>query len=139
MITKNKILRNFSKKFIEDLTTLKKIMRYNKWQTDPLSLGDACNSISARCDLNGPNGELGAFGAIDCKLSDSSMVSNMKSEAVAGPTWDSQPVFAWTEGEKNEFSGNFLSFLYLEWQSLPHYGMTEVYAFKFTPMKPYLG
>jgi len=95
-------------------------MRYNKWQTDPLSLGNSCNSISSRCDLNPPNMYPSPFGGIDCKVANSEMVSNLQTLAVCGPTWQSQPVFAWTE----------------EWSSSPHYGQVDVFDFDFVMMQP---
>jgi hypothetical protein len=100
---------------------MKRMMRYNKWQTDPLSLGDACNSISARCDLDPPSLTPYPFGAIDCKVTDAKMSPHMKSNAVSSPTWDSQPIFAWTQ----------------EWQGIPHYGQPEIWDFEFVEMKPH--
>lgn len=105
---------------VVDMDTMKTIMRYNKWQTDPLSLGDACNGISARCDLNPPENQPDAFGAIDAKITDMINVKQMLTKAVAGPTWDSQPVFSWTN----------------EWIGYPHYEEVQVYAFDFVDMKP---
>jgi hypothetical protein len=53
---------------------MKRIMRYNDYQNDELSLQDACRGISARCDLNVPwnsenslNGFV-PFGGIDAKV-----------------------------------------------------------------------
>lgn len=107
---------------VVDHNTMKSIMRYNDWQTDPLSLGNSCNSISSRCDLNPPSNAayLGAFGAIDAKIADSKDVKDMKTLAVAGPTWDSQPVFAWTE----------------EWDSVPHYAQMQVFDFDWISVQP---
>lgn len=104
-----------------DMPSFKGIMRYNKWQTDPLSLNSPCNAISARCDL-GPVSSAWPFGGIDCKVTDSEMSPNLESHAVAGPTWDSQPVFAWNE----------------QWIGIPHYGQAQVFGFKFESMKPVL-
>ena len=77
---------------VQDLDSLKAIQRYNEWQRDPLSLGDACRGISARCDLNNPmfsnstlNG-FAAFGGIDAKVTDETMVPKMAADAVCGPT-----------------------------------------------------
>lgn len=63
--------RDYSK--VATLEDMKHIMRFNQWQSDPLSLGDACKSISARCDLNSPLNKntlnpYSAFGAIDAKV-----------------------------------------------------------------------
>jgi len=107
------------------LEGIKKLMRYNQYQTDPLSLQDACRGISARCDLNTPwtinslNG-LAAFGAIDGKATDNTLVNQLETTAVSGPSWDSQPPFAWTE----------------QWQSVPHRGQPRVFAFDWIYLKP---
>jgi len=110
---------------VYDLEDLKTLMRYNEWQTDPLSLKDACRGISARCDLNPPWAENSlngytAFGAIDCKVSNFKLMHVFETEAVSGPTWDSQPPFAWTK----------------EWKDVPHYGQPKVFAFDFEQMRP---
>eukprot|EP01114_Cavostelium_apophysatum_P002950 TRINITY_DN1265_c0_g1_i1.p1 TRINITY_DN1265_c0_g1~~TRINITY_DN1265_c0_g1_i1.p1 ORF type:complete len:530 (-),score=124.52 TRINITY_DN1265_c0_g1_i1:37-1626(-) len=103
---------------VSDMDSMKKIMRYNKWQVDPLSLGNACNSISARCDLNPENPS--PFGAIDGKIANSETVKSIQSQAVAGPTWDSQPPFAWTG----------------EWTDVAHYGEVQVYDFDWIAVQP---
>jgi hypothetical protein len=105
---------------VSTLNDMKKIMRYNQWQTDPLSLGNSCLSISARCDLNPPANSPGAFGAIDGKVTDERMSKVLESKAVCGPTWDSQPVFAWTS----------------EWQQTAHYGQPQVFDYEWETMKP---
>jgi len=98
-------------------------MRYNNFQNDPLSLQDACKSIAARCDLNTPwsantlNG-FNAFGAIDCKVTDNTLLPQQKSDIVTGPTWDDQPPFAWTNQWTTAKAG-------------PHYGTPRVFAFDF--------
>jgi len=110
---------------VQDLESMKAMMRYNEYQTDPLALHDACRGISARCDLNPPwaqntmNG-YSPFGAIDSKITTNAMIYNMESTAVSGPTWDSQPPFAWT----NQFP------------NYPNFGQPKLFAFKFETMKP---
>uniref|UniRef100_A0A6B2L1J5 Phospholipase B-like n=1 Tax=Arcella intermedia TaxID=1963864 RepID=A0A6B2L1J5_9EUKA len=108
---------------VQNMEDMKRIMRYNQFQTDPLSLQDACKSIAARCDLNAPWMEDAFYfaeGAIDCKIVDVSLVKELKSWVVAGPTWDSQPPFAWTN----------------QWKNIPSYGMPRVYAFQFELTQP---
>jgi len=110
---------------VETMDDMRKIMRFNEYQTDPLSLHDACRSISARCDLNSPwavdtLNNYSAFGALDSKITNQAMVPKMENIAVAGPTWDSQPPFAWTE----------------QWVGVPHWGQAGVFTFEFVNMSP---
>ena len=127
---------------VQDLAGLQAIERYNKWQVDPLSLGDSCRGISARCDLNSPatNGTLNgfsAFGAIDCKVCDAKafqsrrahsllcqvtdqmLIKKMVSKAVSGPTYLSQPIFHWSE----------------MFQHIPTLELPRVYHFDFVDME----
>ncbi len=105
---------------VQTLDDMKRIMRYNRWQTDPLSLQDSTRGISARADLNSPwvnNNPLNSyspFGAIDSKITSNLLAPSRSSAVVAGPTWESQPVFAWTG----------------QWEYEPHYGHPDVFAFK---------
>eukprot|EP00931_Biecheleriopsis_adriatica_P081218 TRINITY_DN54552_c0_g1_i1.p1 TRINITY_DN54552_c0_g1~~TRINITY_DN54552_c0_g1_i1.p1 ORF type:complete len:617 (-),score=89.13 TRINITY_DN54552_c0_g1_i1:165-1748(-) len=81
---------------VNDLEDFKKLMRYNDWQRDPLSLGDACNAIAARCDLNNISTESWQLdGAIDAKVSTVTMGKTLSFLAQNGPTWDQQPPFTW--------------------------------------------
>jgi len=104
---------------------MKRIMRFNEFQTDPLSLHDACRSISARCDLNTPwsNNTIAgfsAFGGIDSKITSHMLIQTYSAWAVSGPTTDSQPPFAWSK----------------TWEEIPHYGMPYLYDFTFQLMSP---
>jgi len=106
---------------VTDMNSMKRIMRFNKFQTDPLSLDNACNSISARCDLNDPHAKgnfYGAFGAIDAKITSNALSSSMLSEIVCGPTHDSQPIFEWNS----------------QWSNVAHFGQPQFFAFNFTKM-----
>ena len=51
---------------------MKKLIRYNDYENDPLSLGNACNGIAARCDLN-KGKEFQLDDAIDAKVISGSM------------------------------------------------------------------
>lgn len=104
---------------VQTIDDMKRIMRYNQYQTDPLSLWDACRGISARCDLNTPwsnntmNG-MNAFGAIDSKITNNILIKDLTAWVISGPTWDSQPPFAWTNA----------------WANVLHPGMPQVYDFE---------
>jgi len=109
---------------VNTLEQFRRMMRYNNFQNDPLSLQDACNSISCRSDLNVPWGSgytWAAFGAIDCKLTTNELMLTQNSLAVCGPTWDDQPPFAWNAQWPNSQN--------------PHYGQPTVFAFDFIPIK----
>ena len=87
---------------IVDLETFVGFMRYNN-RSDPLASGDACNGISARCDLNPPSSEsFDCFGAIDIKVATSGLF-NRTTESGLGfygnfaPSWGGMnPPFAWS-------------------------------------------
>jgi hypothetical protein len=101
-----------------DMDTLQTLMVHNDYQRDPLSDGDPCNAISARCDLPGVNGSGHrpyAFGGIDAKLTDSSWMQQGRVWAQSGPTDDGVPVF--------QFSP--------DWNSISHWGMPDRWAFSF--------
>jgi len=91
------------------MDSLVKLMRYNNYQTDPLSKCDctppysANAAIAARGDLNLPNGKypfngLGFedMGAIDFKAANLALVKQFKFRAISGPTHDDVPIFDWT-------------------------------------------
>jgi len=87
---------------VETLEDMQIFMRYNDWESDPLSLGNPGNQISSRFDLvvdnNSTNPALSraAFGGVDSKITSSSMVRMGMAIAQCGPTHDQQPVFDWT-------------------------------------------
>jgi len=76
------------------------LMRYNR-RDDRLAQNDACNGISARCDLNPHNGT-GApyecFGGIDCKISRwRPSTDDLSFVAVSSPTFGGgEPPFSWS-------------------------------------------
>lgn len=65
-------------------------MNANDYQNDPLAKGDPCNQISARCDL-ASNGF--AFGGIDSKNVDHTMVNNQVLLWMVGCVWGG--VYCW--------------------------------------------
>ncbi|KAH9284484.1 putative phospholipase B-like 2 [Echinococcus granulosus] len=91
------------------LPSVYRLMRFNDFTHDPLS---HCNctppytaqyAISARSDLNDPNGVypfplLGyrLHGATDVKLVNLELARSLSMIAVAGPTYDQVPVFDWS-------------------------------------------
>jgi len=82
---------------VKDLESMKKLMRQNNFQNDPLSLGCPGNAIAARFDIEAPNCQMSrvANGATDAKITSSSMIRKMSSVAISGPPADDQPPFSW--------------------------------------------
>ena len=81
------------------LSSLMALIRYNRLD-DPLARGDACNGISARCDLN-PHKHVSydCFGAIDAKIAQwRPTADDLSFLAVSSPTWggDERP-FTWSQ------------------------------------------
>jgi len=103
---------------VKVMTDMENLMRYNNYQGDPFSLSDACNGISARCDLNQKGAK--AFGGLDCKISDSTLIKTMTTNALSGPTTLKQPAFQWSN-----------------WASTPHYGQPSTFNFPFIEMQPH--
>lgn len=108
---------------VVDLPSMQRLMRFNNFQHDPMSLipncsgtpGGKCDppysgmlSVSARGDLNpsdatshyGPLarfvGQIKNFGGIDSKIGSYKMNKQMEAVFIAGPTNDQQPCFAWS-------------------------------------------
>ena len=114
---------------VVDMDTMTTLMRYNKFQTDPLA---ACNctpgysgenAISARSDLNPANGtypfsSLGHrnHGGTDMKTTSSSLAKKLQFVAVSGPTFDDQPVFKWSTSDFKD--------------KVPHHGLPDVWNFE---------
>lgn len=97
---------------VVDMQTLVKLMRYNDFKNDPIAKCNCTppysgeNAISARSDLNPANGTY-PFGALghrrhggtDCKATNSRMAQTFSQFIVAGPTFDQQPPFKWSDTE----------------------------------------
>jgi len=86
---------------VEHIGHMQKMMRYNDWENDKLSQGNAGNAISSRYDLcekhiKNPYISRSAEGAIDSKVSSTSLWKNMTVLAQSGPTHDQQPPFSYT-------------------------------------------
>jgi len=105
---------------ITDLSSLKYFMRYNDFQNDPFSEGNPHYAIASRQDLDSTSPI--AEGAIDTKITTSQLYSSLTTIAIAGPTTQNQPVFAW--------SG--------QWASQSHVGLPYSYNFPWVTLKPSL-
>ncbi|KAH6942884.1 hypothetical protein HPB50_011417 [Hyalomma asiaticum] len=94
---------------VRDMCSMMRLMRYNDYKNDPLSRCNctppysAENAISARSDLNPPDGvypfpALGhrAHGGTDLKLTNSKLFEKLEFVSVSGPTWTQQPPFRWS-------------------------------------------
>ncbi|KAM9780476.1 phospholipase B-like 1 [Neosynchiropus ocellatus] len=105
---------------VEDLATLKHIMRFNDYRKDPYSRGDPCKSICCRNDLRAEKPSAG--GCYDTKVTDFSLAGDLASEAVNGPTTqDGLPPFMWAE-----------------FSAVSHQGLPPLYNFSFVRMQPRL-
>lgn len=104
---------------VTNLSGVKKLIRYNRWQVDPASRCPNCHprsnpflSLASRGDLVPATGQWGnwsafiggptAFGAIDAKITSfMTMKSWMKGAIISGPTYDSQAPFQWSTSPVN--------------------------------------
>jgi hypothetical protein len=126
---------------VVDLATMKDIMRYNQYKTDPTSLILNCSqctpnrsallAIGARGDVNPSNGRYGKlahvlgdcpYGAIDAKVASyRSLRSNLASKElrafiISGPVYNDQMApFSWYESGEGKF--------------VEHRGMPDTYDF----------
>lgn len=82
---------------VTDINSYRHLLRYNDFQNDPLSKGDASNVIAYRGDLNkSPT----CFGETDLKFTSINDIKgnvNKKVYLINGPTHDQQEVFDWTK------------------------------------------
>jgi hypothetical protein len=80
---------------IESDEDMQRLMRYNRFQTDPIAHGDPCSQFACRADLNLNFTSRKAFGAIDAKYTSLAHVREGRTIVVSGPTHDDQPAFDW--------------------------------------------
>ena len=111
---------------VNTINDMKTIMRWNRWQTDPLSRGSAELAIAARNDLSsGPLEGTDPSGAIDCKISSYSMMSfgTLTVLAQSGPTLSdgAQPPFQWSTSPFND---------------MPHLGLPDLFNFEWQVYVP---
>lgn len=80
---------------VNSLDALKVLLTQNKFSEDPLSDGHPMIAIAPRGDLSEGTSDHHLFGAIDCKVSSSSVFPD--SEALMGPPHDARllPPFSW--------------------------------------------
>ena len=108
---------------VEDVEGLKRVLRFNEYQTDPFSEGDPMNSICSRGDL-GKDKHRFAGGCYDTKVTNYAMHKLMQSEAINGPTTHGGlPAFKWSEWNGTN----------------SHQGLPDVYDFEFELMDPEWG
>ncbi|KAM7089942.1 putative phospholipase B-like 2 [Ciconia maguari] len=95
---------------VHDLDSMVRLMRSNNYLRDPLSRCRGCdppqnaeNAISARSDLNPPNGTYPfpalrqrCHGGTDMKVTSSGMAPAFGLVAASGPAWDDVPPFRWS-------------------------------------------
>ncbi|XP_030316191.1 putative phospholipase B-like 2 isoform X1 [Calypte anna] len=95
---------------VHDLDSMIRLMRSNNYLQDPLSRCRGCdppqnaeNAISARSDLNPPNGTYPfpalrqrCHGGTDMKVTSWGMVPTLGLVAASGPVWDDVPAFCWS-------------------------------------------
>jgi Phospholipase B len=113
-----------------DLAAVQRVMRLNEFQTDPLSIAgmgceggarNSANAIASRYDLNkesSDNCDSGgqfAFGSIDSKVTSlQTAFPSLRWLAISGPTYEGQPVFA--------FSNSTI-------KDVPHRGLPDAWQF----------
>ncbi|XP_030630963.1 phospholipase B-like 1 [Chanos chanos] len=114
-----KIFRRDQAKVV-DLTSLKKIMRYNNYRKDPYAKGHPCKTICCRNDLRPKHPRPG--GCYDTKVTDYYMAQEFLAEAVNGPTTQGGlPPFSWSR-----------------FNQTAHQGLPQSYNFTFIRMQPSL-
>uniref|UniRef100_A0A7S4VGZ1 Phospholipase B-like n=1 Tax=Alexandrium monilatum TaxID=311494 RepID=A0A7S4VGZ1_9DINO len=80
---------------IESDEDMQRVMRYNRFETDPVAHGDPCSQLACRSDLSPSPRARRAFGAIDAKYTSLAHVRAGRTVVVSGPTHDDQPAFDW--------------------------------------------
>jgi hypothetical protein len=92
---------------------MRRILRYNQYQTDPFANHSACDQLACRGDLMArPT----AHGAVNAKFTSSTRLAKGQMLFVAGPTHDDQPVFVWSKAPPSV-------------QEEPHVGQPDSFAF----------
>jgi len=122
---------------VQNDADMQKIMRYNKFQTDPLAHGNPCWQLACRSDLgtvtedsagDSLKGSIHStaakgFGAIDAKYTSSAHMQTRSTIAISGPTHDDQAPFEWDSSA-------------LQVQKTPHAGQPNRFDFGWYIMMP---
>eukprot|EP00762_Andalucia_godoyi_P002199 ANDGO_07625.mRNA.1 Phospholipase B-like protein B len=86
---------------VQSVEAMARIMRYNKFQTDPLSSGNPENAIMSRFDLlPSLDHEYQPAGGIDSKFCSAAMAAKGSAMIQVGPTHDDQTAFSWSKFEQ---------------------------------------
>jgi len=99
---------------VVDFESMKYIMRYNEYKTDPFSHGDPGDAICARFDLEPKNPS--ASGCYDSKVTSTTLMKYLAAEVIGGPTSQGLPPYSWAEfpnvthvGQPNVFNFSFIA------------------------------
>jgi hypothetical protein len=97
---------------VHSIDDFKKLIRYNDYQNDPLSLGNPSFAVASRIDLLNK-----CMGAYDAKASSVTLAKgrNKIINIVQGPTFDNLPAFNWKNSEKCKYD--------------PRFGLPDVFEF----------
>ncbi|OQR89816.1 phospholipase B-like protein [Achlya hypogyna] len=102
---------------IATIDDLKRVMRYNDYQHDPLSHGNPAWAVAARYDL-ATGDAFKLHGGIDTKVSSYQRALRLECDAILGPTRQQQSTFVWTSAF-----------------NAPHRGQPAEFAFGFVTMR----
>eukprot|EP01084_Bolivina_argentea_P135746 239147_1 len=102
-----------------NMTMIKKLMRYNNYKNDPLEQNNPTWAMMNRADLLASD-EASAFGGVDTKIADLSNMLDVSSVTQAGPTYDDVTPFTWNTSQ---------------WINEPHIGLPMTYDFDWVLMK----
>jgi len=107
---------------VQNICDMKRVMRFNQYQTDPLSEGCPGNAIAARHDLMPVSGRScdispESNGATDAKITCLDWISKLKALAVVGPTSEGQAPFDWNKQGYSQPEGLPSQYLF-SWEPL---------------------
>lgn len=107
---------------VDSVDAVQRLMRYNDYLHDPLSLGDPLNAVASRADLR--TTKAAAFGAVDAKVTSLSLLdSDFAVLAINGPTHQEQAPF---------------TFLDPRWANTTRVGVADTFDFDWVTVRPSL-